>query len=68
MEDPILKRGDEWIEKLTPKLPTVLSPSYWEDQLVQSLLEEIKKNREVLIEEVIVAEEKVIFKLPKELN
>ena len=38
------------------------------DQLVQSLLEEIKKNREVSIEEVIVAEEKVIFKLPKELN
>ena len=38
------------------------------DQLVQGLLEEIKKNREVSIEEVIVAEEKVIFKLPKELN
>ena len=38
------------------------------DQLVQSLLEEIKKNREVSIEEVIVAEENVIFKLPKELN
>ena len=38
------------------------------DQLVQSLLKEIKKNREVSIEEVIVAEENVIFKLPKELN
>jgi hypothetical protein len=29
---------------------------------------EIKRDCNVLIEEVIVAEEKVIFKLPKELN
>ena len=29
---------------------------------------EVKKEREVTIEEVIVAEEKVVFKLPKELN
>ena len=38
------------------------------EQLVQNLLSEVKKEREVTIEEVIVAEEKVIFKLPKEFN
>ena len=38
------------------------------EQLVQNLINEIKKNCDVLIEEVIVAEEKVVFKLPKELN
>ncbi len=38
------------------------------EQLVQNLINEIKKNCEVSIEEVIVAEEKVVFKLPKELN
>ena len=38
------------------------------EKLVQELLNTIKKNRKVSIEEVIVAEEKVIFKLPKELN
>ena len=38
------------------------------EELVQNLLNEIKKEREVTIEEVIVAEEKVVFKLPKELN
>ena len=38
------------------------------EQLVQNLLNEVKKEREVTIEEVIVAEEKVIFKIPKELN
>jgi 4-hydroxy-3-methylbut-2-enyl diphosphate reductase len=38
------------------------------EQLVQNLLNQVKKEREVKIEEVIVAEEKVIFKLPKELN
>ena len=38
------------------------------EELVQNLLNKIKKNREVIIEEVVVAEEKVIFKLPKELN
>jgi len=31
-------------------------------------LDSLKKDRNVSIEEVIVAEEKVIFKLPKELN
>ena len=38
------------------------------EKLVQSLLSNIKKDRKVSIEEVIVAEEKVVFKLPKELN
>ena len=38
------------------------------EQLVQTLISEIKKNCEVSIEEIIVAKEKVVFKLPKELN
>ena len=38
------------------------------EQLVQNLLDKMKKEREVTIEEVIVAEEKVVFKLPKEFN
>jgi len=36
--------------------------------LVQNLLNKVKKDREVTVEEVIVAEEKVIFKLPKQLS
>jgi 4-hydroxy-3-methylbut-2-enyl diphosphate reductase len=38
------------------------------EKLVQALLNNIKKDRNVSIEEVVVAEEKVVFKLPKELN
>jgi len=38
------------------------------EQLVQNLISEIKKNCEISIEEIIIAEEKVVFKLPKELN
>jgi len=38
------------------------------EQLVQNLLNQVKKEREITIEEVVVAEEKVVFKLPKELN
>ncbi len=38
------------------------------EKLVQVLLNNIKKDRKVSIEEVVVAEEKVVFKLPKELN
>jgi len=38
------------------------------EQLVQNLIEEIKQNCKTSIEEVFVAEEKVVFKLPKELN
>ena len=38
------------------------------EKLVQALLNNIKKDRKVLLEEVVVAEEKVVFKLPKELS
>jgi 4-hydroxy-3-methylbut-2-enyl diphosphate reductase len=38
------------------------------EKLVQALLNNLKKDRKVSIEEVVVAEEKVVFKLPKELN
>ena len=38
------------------------------EELVQNLINKVKKDRIVTIEEVVVAEEKVIFKLPKELN
>jgi 4-hydroxy-3-methylbut-2-en-1-yl diphosphate reductase len=38
------------------------------EELVQNLLNKIKNDREVTIEEVVVAEEKVVFKLPKEFN
>ena len=38
------------------------------EELVQNLINKVKKNRIVSIEEVVVAEEKVIFKLPKELK
>ena len=38
------------------------------DTLVQSLINNLKKDRDVSLEEVVVAEEKVTFKLPKELN
>ena len=38
------------------------------EKLVQTLITNIKKDRKVSIEEVVVAEEKVVFKLPKELN
>ena len=38
------------------------------EKLVQGLLNDLKKERKVSIGEVVVAEEKVIFKLPKELN
>ena len=38
------------------------------EQLVQNLIKKIEKDYVVSIEEVTVAEEKVVFKLPKELN
>ena len=38
------------------------------EHLVQNLINQIKQDRNVSIEEITVAEEKVIFKLPKELN
>ena len=38
------------------------------ENLVQALLNNLKKDRKISIEEIVVAEEKVVFKLPKELN
>ena len=38
------------------------------EELVQDLINKVKVDRTVSIEEVVVAEEKVVFKLPKELN
>ena len=38
------------------------------EQLVQNLINEIKENCNVSIEEIVVAEEKVVFKIPKDLN
>ena len=38
------------------------------DHLIQKLLKHLKKEREISLEEVTVAEEKVIFKLPRELH
>ena len=38
------------------------------ERLVQNLIDQIKENCNVSIEEIIVAEEKVVFKIPKELN
>ena len=38
------------------------------EELVQDLINKVKVDRTVSIEEVVVAEEKVVFKLPKALN
>ena len=38
------------------------------EELVQNLINNIRKNCNVSIEEIVVAEEKVVFKLPKELH
>ena len=38
------------------------------ERLVQNLISEIKEHCNVSLEEVVVAEEKVIFKLPREVN
>tara|TARA_Y100001970_G_scaffold285456_1_gene405284 strand:- start:1479 stop:2414 length:936 start_codon:yes stop_codon:yes gene_type:complete len=38
------------------------------EELVQNFISEIKKDMNVLIEEIVTANEKVVFKLPKELN
>jgi len=57
------------IEKIKrSKIIGISSGASAPEQLVQTLIKEIKKNCEVSIEEIIVAEEKVVFKLPKELN
>jgi len=57
------------IEKIKKsKIIGISSGASAPEQLVQTLIDEIKKNCDVSIEEIIVAEEKVVFKLPKELN
>ena len=38
------------------------------EELVQNFILEIKNDMNVSIEEVVTANEKVVFKLPKELN
>jgi len=38
------------------------------ERLVQNLISEIKEHCNVSLEEVVVAEEKVVFKLPKAVN
>ena len=38
------------------------------ERLVQDLISEIKEHCNVSLEEVVVAEEKVVFKLPKTVN
>ena len=38
------------------------------EELVQNFISEIKKDMNVSIQEVVTANEKVVFKLPKELN
>ena len=38
------------------------------EELVQNFISEIKKDMDVSIEEIVTANEKVGFKLPKELN
>jgi len=38
------------------------------EELVQNFISEIRKSMNVSIEEVVTANEKVVFKLPKELN
>tara|TARA_X000001036_G_scaffold29942_1_gene24714 strand:+ start:179 stop:1123 length:945 start_codon:yes stop_codon:yes gene_type:complete len=67
----ILMHSEQKIPKnelLNSKTIGISSGASAPDQLIQSLLKDLKKEREVSIEEVVVAEEKVIFKLPKELN
>ena len=52
---------------LYPDKPIYDIPAY-PSVTAGELINNLKKDRDVSLEEVIVAEEKVIFKLPKELN
>ena len=38
------------------------------EELVQNFISEIKESMNVSIEEIVTANEKVVFKLPKEVN
>ena len=55
-------------ELMNSKTVGISSGASAPDHLIQKLLEYLKKKREISLEEVTVAEEKVIFKLPKELH
>ena len=50
------------------KIIAISSGASAPEELVQNLIKKIKKDYLVTIEEITVAEEKVVFKLPKELN
>ena len=58
----------DWVKVKDANSIGISSGASAPEKLVQDLLEGIKKGRKVSVEEVIVAEEKVVFKLPKELN
>ena len=55
-------------ELMNSKTVGISSGASAPDHLIQKLLEHLKKEREISLEEVTVAEEKVIFKLPRELQ
>ena len=55
-------------ELMNSKTVGISSGASAPDHLIQKLLEYLKKKREISLEEVTVAEEKVIFKLPRELH
>ena len=55
-------------ELMNSKTVGISSGASAPDHLIQKLLEHLKKEREISLEEVTVAEEKVIFKLPRELH
>jgi 4-hydroxy-3-methylbut-2-en-1-yl diphosphate reductase len=55
-------------ELMNSKTVGISSGASAPDHLIQKLLEHLKKKREISLEEVTVAEEKVIFKLPRELH
>ena len=55
-------------ELMNSKTVGISSGASAPDHLIQKLLEHLKKDREISLEEVTVAEEKVIFKLPRELH
>ena len=70
-EKSILMHSEEKLpveELINSEIIGISSGASAPDTLVQSLINNLKKDRNVSLEEVVVAEEKVIFKLPKELN
>ena len=57
-----------FLEIANSKIIGISSGASAPEELVQNLIKKIKKDYLVTIEEITVAEEKVVFKLPKELN